>query len=127
MEAATYTGETDNADRLHIEDQLSAGRLKVVVATSALAMGYDNPFIEFVVHYQAPGSAVAYYQQVGRAGRAVEQAVGVLLAGQEDTDIQDWFIETAFPSEPDVSTVLDSLRETPWPEPPRPRGLRQPP
>ena len=113
VKAATYTGETDNADRLHIEDQLSAGRLKVVVATSALAMGYDNPFIEFVVHYQAPGSAVAYYQQVGRAGRAVEQAVGVLLAGQEDTDIQDWFIETAFPSEPDVSTVLDSLRDTP--------------
>ncbi|MBM3696116.1 MAG: RecQ family ATP-dependent DNA helicase [Actinobacteria bacterium] len=109
VDAATYTGESDNSDRLDIEGRLSRGSLKVVVATSALGMGYDNPFIHFVVHFQSPGSPIAYYQQVGRAGRAVDRAHGVLLAGAEDAEIQDYFIRTAFPAPEAVEAVLTAL------------------
>ena len=113
IRAATYTGPTPHEERLTIEAALSDGEVDVVVATSALAMGYDNPHIEFVVHYQTPGSPIAYYQQVGRAGRAVDRSWGILLTGWEDTDIQDWFIETAFPTAADTQTVLDALAATP--------------
>ncbi|HSJ34907.1 MAG TPA: RecQ family ATP-dependent DNA helicase [Acidimicrobiia bacterium] len=113
IRAAAYTGPTPHEERLTIEEALSSGELKVVVATSALAMGYDNPHIEFVIHYQTPGSPIAYYQQVGRAGRAVDRSFGILLAGWEDRDIQDWFIETAFPGPEDTATVLESLVDNP--------------
>jgi len=109
IEARSYTGATDPEDRLQIEELLTSGRLQVVVATSALGMGYDNPHIRFVIHYQAPGSPVAYYQQVGRAGRAVDSAYGVLLTGAEDRDIQDYFIRTAFPSKEHVDEVLGAV------------------
>ena len=109
--ARSYTGPTDPEDRLEIERLLSDNRLKVVVATSALAMGYDNPHIEFVIHFQIPGSAIAYYQQVGRAGRAVESSYGIALAGAEDKRIQDHFIDTAFPSEEAVESILGALSD----------------
>ncbi|MFV9673275.1 MAG: RecQ family ATP-dependent DNA helicase [Acidimicrobiia bacterium] len=111
VKAATYTGPTPVEERLEIERRLSAGDLKVVVATSALAMGYDNPFIEFVVHYQTPGSPIAYYQQVGRAGRAVDRAFGIAMTGGEDRDIQDWFIDQAFPTPEETDAALDALGE----------------
>ena len=113
IRAATYTGPTPHEERLTIEQALSDGELEVVVATSALAMGYDNPHIEFVIHYQTPGSPIAYYQQVGRAGRAVDRSFGILLTGWEDTDIQNWFIDTAFPSPADTATALDALSAEP--------------
>lgn len=109
IEARAYTGPTASEDRLEIERLLSENSLKVVVATSALAMGYDNPFIEFVIHFQVPGSAISYYQQVGRAGRAVESSFGIALAGSEDRRIQDYFIETAFPTKETVDQILDAL------------------
>ncbi|NOY55637.1 MAG: ATP-dependent DNA helicase RecQ [Actinobacteria bacterium] len=109
IEAATYTSRSDDEARLAIEDRLRHGTLDVVVATSALGMGYDNPNIRFVIHYQSPGSPVAYYQQVGRAGRAVDTAYGVLLTGEEDRDIQDYFIRVAFPGAEDVDAVLTHL------------------
>ena len=93
--------------RQHLEADLLDNRLKVLVATTALGMGYDKPDLGFVVHYQAPGSIVAYYQQVGRAGRAIDRAYGVLLAGLEDRDIHDYFRRTAFPDERDVTAILD--------------------
>jgi ATP-dependent DNA helicase RecQ len=97
VEAAAYSGETDDDRRLEIEQALLANEVKVVVATSALGMGFDKPDLAFVVHYQAPGSPIAYYQQVGRAGRALTESLGILLRGVEDRDIQDFFIRTAFP------------------------------
>jgi len=112
IDAATYTGPMDHEARLEVEGRLTEGSLKVVVATSALAMGYDNPKIEFVIHYQLPGSPIAYYQQVGRAGRAVNDAVGIAMSGWEDEEIQDYFINTAFPPEPDTELVLDRLLKT---------------
>lgn len=109
IDTAAYTGQSETEDRLDVEKRLSGNDLKVVVATSALAMGYDNPHIHFVIHFQVPGSPIAYYQQVGRAGRAVDEAYGVALSGAEDVHIQDYFIETAFPTEEVTDTILDTL------------------
>ena len=109
IDAYSYTGPMDHQQRLAIEERLTSGAIKVVVATSALAMGYDNPKIEFVIHYQTPGSPVAYYQQVGRAGRAVEKSYGIAMSGHEDKNIQDWFINTAFPTEQATSAALEEL------------------
>jgi len=89
------------------ERRLLANEVKAVVATSALGMGYDKPDLGFVVHFQAPSSAIAYYQQVGRAGRGLGEAHAVLLRGHEDRRIQDFFIETAFPPRDLVERVLD--------------------
>jgi ATP-dependent DNA helicase RecQ len=102
-----YTGGTEDGARLDAEERLQHNQVKALVATSALGMGYDKPDLAFVIHFQSPGSPVAYYQQVGRAGRQLKSSVGVLLKGVEDLDIQDWFIRTAFPDERDVDAVLD--------------------
>jgi len=109
--AEAYTGEIETERRIAVEDRLLANDLKAVVATSALGMGYDKPDLGFVVHYQAPGSVIAYYQQVGRAGRAIERAEVVLLRGAEDRRIQDFFIEQAFPRREYVDRVLAHLDE----------------
>jgi ATP-dependent DNA helicase RecQ len=109
--AEAYTGEIETERRIAVEDRLLANDLKCVVATSALGMGYDKPDLGFVVHYQAPGSVIAYYQQVGRAGRAIERAEVVLLRGAEDRRIQDFFIEQAFPRRELVDLVLAHLDE----------------
>jgi ATP-dependent DNA helicase RecQ len=98
-----------NTYRQHLEAQLLGNEIKVLVATTALGMGYDKPDLGFVVHYQAPGSIVGYYQQVGRAGRAIDHAVGVLLSGREDQQIQEFFRTTAFPDERDVNAILELL------------------
>jgi ATP-dependent DNA helicase RecQ len=107
--AVAYSGEHETDTRIAIEDQLLRNAIKAVVATSALGMGYDKPDLSFVVHYQAPGSVIAYYQQIGRAGRAVDHADIVLLRGGEDRRIQDFFIEQAFPSHEHVTAVLRDL------------------
>jgi len=107
--AEAYTGEIETERRIEVEDRLLANDLKCVVATSALGMGYDKPDLGFVVHYQAPGSVIAYYQQVGRAGRAIERADVALLRGAEDRRIQDFFIEQAFPRRELVDRVLEHL------------------
>ena len=109
--AVPYSGEHETDTRVDIEDRLLRNEIKAVVATSALGMGYDKPDLSFVVHYQAPGSVVAYYQQIGRAGRGVEHADIVLLRGGEDRRIQDFFIEQAFPAREHVKAVLEALRD----------------
>ena len=107
--ARAYSGEQDTEARISTEDRLQRNELKAVVATSALGMGYDKSDLTFVVHYQAPGSVISYYQQVGRAGRGVEHADIVLLRGAEDRRIQDFFIEQAFPDRERVTAVLAEL------------------
>jgi ATP-dependent DNA helicase RecQ len=107
--ALAYSGEQETERRIAAEQRLLRNEVKALVATSALGMGYDKADLEFVVHYQAPGSVVAYYQQVGRAGRGVEHAEVVLLRGAEDRRIQDFFIEQAFPPREKVDAVLAEL------------------
>jgi ATP-dependent DNA helicase RecQ len=109
IEAEAYSGETGER-RVELENALLENRVKALVATTALGMGFDKPDLAFVIHYQTPGSVVAYYQQVGRAGRALAAAHGVLLSGQEESDINDYFIESAFPSREEVAGVLAALR-----------------
>ena len=111
--AEAYSGEIEGEQRIAVEERLLANDLKAVVATSALGMGYDKPDLGFVVHYQAPGSVISYYQQVGRAGRGVERAEVVLLRGAEDRRIQDFFIEQAFPRRELVDRVLEQLEQGP--------------
>lgn len=101
--------EDSNAYREHLETALLENRIKVLVATTALGMGYDKPDLGFVVHYQAPASIVAYYQQVGRAGRGIDRAVAVLMAGNEDGDIHSFFRRNAFPEQRDVAAILVAL------------------
>jgi ATP-dependent DNA helicase RecQ len=112
LNVASYTSETGEG-RAELEQSLLENRIKALVATTALGMGFDKPDLAFVIHYQTPGSVIAYYQQVGRAGRALDSAYGVLLSGEEETDITDFFIESAFPTREEVCKVLDALVAAP--------------
>jgi ATP-dependent DNA helicase RecQ len=104
-----YTGQTEPAQRLEVEDDLLANKLKAVVATSALGMGFDKPDLGFIIHLGAPQSPVAYYQQIGRAGRGVDRAEVILLPATEDRDIWAYFASLAFPAEHRVRATLDAL------------------
>jgi ATP-dependent DNA helicase RecQ len=106
---AAYSGQIDTGAREQAEQDLLANRLKALVATSALGMGFDKPDLGFVVHLGAPPSPIAYYQQIGRAGRGVDRAEVVLLPGYEDQDIWRYFGSLAFPAETVVRQVLDAL------------------
>lgn len=104
------SGKLDsNFYREHLEQLLINNDIKALVATSALGMGYDKPDLGFVIHYQAPNSVIAYYQQVGRAGRGINSALGVLLNGYEDELIHNFFRKNAFPKEYEIISILKAL------------------
>ncbi len=109
LTVGAYTGRTDPAEREQLEQDLKDNRVKALVATSALGMGFDKPDLAFVVHLGAPSSPIAYYQQVGRAGRGVDRAVVALRPGREDRAIWDWFGSQAFPPEDTVRATLEAL------------------
>ena len=106
---AAYTGRTGDEERQQSEQDLLDNKIKALVATSALGMGFDKPDLGFVVHLGAPSSPIAYYQQVGRAGRGVERAEVVLLPGAEDKEIWRYFTSLAFPPQATVERVLEAL------------------
>lgn len=108
-QVASYTGSTETAEREQLEGDLLANRVKALVATSALGMGFDKPDLGFVVHLGAPSSPIAYYQQVGRAGRSTDSAEVILLPGREDQDVWRYFASVAFPSETMVRNVIEAL------------------
>ncbi|WP_367337685.1 RecQ family ATP-dependent DNA helicase [Aminivibrio sp.] len=111
IDAAAYHAKLENEDREELERRLLNNEVKVLVATVALGMGFDKPDLGFVIHYQRPSSVVHYYQQVGRAGRAVKEAYGILFSGAEDDAIADYFITSAFPPQKDVDSILDFLQD----------------
>jgi ATP-dependent DNA helicase RecQ len=111
-QVAAYSGRTDPTEREGAEADLLANRIKALVATSALGMGFDKPDLGFVVHLGAPASPIAYYQQVGRAGRAVASADVLLLPGAEDEAIWRYFASLAFPPADQVERVLSTLSAT---------------
>ncbi len=111
IDAVAYSSATDPDDRLRLEDDFKANRVKALVATSALGMGVDKPDVTFVHHLGAPPSPIAYYQQVGRAGRSVPRADAWLLPGEEDRAIWSWFASVGLPPEPLARRVLDALAE----------------
>ncbi len=111
VEAYAYHSELMSEARENLEQRLLDNSVKTLVATTALGMGFDKPNLRFVIHYQRPGSVVHYYQQVGRAGRAIPQAYGVLFSGKEDKRITEYFLRTAFPPEAHVDEVLAALRQ----------------
>lgn len=104
--------QENNALRLEREEMLQQNTVKALVATVALGMGYDKPDLGFVVHFQRPASLVAYYQQIGRAGRAIDMAQVVLLHGSEDDETNNFFINSAFPSESSEQHIVAALRRS---------------
>lgn len=109
IDARAYHAGKSDEERQGLEQALLANEIKCLVATTALGMGYDKPDLTFVIHYQTPGNVVAYYQQVGRAGRAIPVAYGVLLSGEEEDDINEYFRDSAFPPEWQVNRILEAL------------------
>jgi ATP-dependent DNA helicase RecQ len=109
---APYYGPLETEERQALEDQLRRNEVKALVATVALGMGFDKPDLGFVAHFQRPPSAIAYYQQIGRAGRELDDAAVVLLHGREDDEIANHFIETAFPREDDLRSVLGEIERS---------------
>ncbi|GAB3407386.1 RecQ family ATP-dependent DNA helicase [Flindersiella endophytica] len=110
-EVRSYTGRTDPAERQEAEEALRHNQVKALVATSALGMGFDKPDLGFVVHLGAPASPIAYYQQVGRAGRATERADVLLLPGVEDRDIWHYFATASMPRQEQADAVLGALAD----------------
>ncbi|HEV7566053.1 MAG TPA: DEAD/DEAH box helicase, partial [Microbacteriaceae bacterium] len=108
-EVHAYTGRTDTAEREQLEQRLKTNDVKALIATSALGMGFDKPDLGFVLHLGAPSSPVAYYQQVGRAGRATENADVLLLPGSEDQDIWQYFASASMPVEHKARAVIEAL------------------
>ncbi|MDP8220869.1 MAG: RecQ family ATP-dependent DNA helicase [Candidatus Stygibacter frigidus] len=105
--------ENSQFSRDELENAFLNNKIKVLVATVALGMGYDKPDISFVIHFHRPASVVHYYQQVGRAGRALQQAWGFLLQGDEDIEINNYFIEQAYPLYEHVNCVLEAIAQAP--------------
>ena len=117
ISAAAYHADVvspdgDATQREVLEQELLRNEVKVLVATVALGMGFDKPDLGFVIHFQRPNSVVLYYQQVGRAGRAVDEAYGILLHGEEDERITNFFIKNAFPPQKHIDAILKVLDET---------------
>ena len=112
INAKPYHAAMNNLMKEDLEQQLLNNKVKALVATVALGMGFDKPDLGFVIHFQRPSSVVHYYQQVGRAGRAVNEAYGVLLCGEEDDQIADYFIRNAFPPQQHIEEILTALDES---------------
>lgn len=106
----SYYGGLTAEERVIKEDKLLSNKIKALVATVALGMGFDKGDISFVIHYQKPGNVVAYYQQIGRAGRAVANSNAVLLCGEEDDEISNYFINSAFPTQDEMVQVVDAIK-----------------
>jgi ATP-dependent DNA helicase RecQ len=112
IDARAYTAKIEPDERKNLEELFMQNKIKCLVATIALGMGYDKADIGFVIHYQRPGNIVSYYQQIGRAGRNLDNAYAILLNGIEDDDIQEYFIKTAFPTEEEMKDIVTAIENS---------------
>lgn len=112
-----FYSKLSEEDKAEAVERFMNNEIKVLVATIAFGMGFDKPDIGFVIHFQKPGNIVAYYQQIGRAGRCIDNAFAILLCGKEDDEINEYFINSAFPTEDLMETVIETVMEHP--------GIRQ--
>jgi ATP-dependent DNA helicase RecQ len=112
IDVPAYYGALENDKREVLEQRLLENDVKALAATTALGMGFDKPDLHFVIHFQRPASVIHYYQQVGRAGRAVQPAYGILLSGAEDDEIAEYFQKTALPPDAHVLQVLEILEQS---------------
>ena len=108
-----YHSKVEAEQKGIIVDRFMKNEIKLLIATIAFGMGFDKPDIAFVIHFQKPGNIVAYYQQIGRAGRSIDQAYAILFCGSEDDEINNYFIESAFPTEQIMNAVVDAVIEHP--------------
>lgn len=109
-EVGAYTGQVEPEDRLRLEDRLRSNEIKALVATSALGMGFDKGDLAFCVHLGLPPSPVAYYQQIGRAGRNIDRAEVIAVPRPvEDKAVWRWFESVSLPSEELCQATLDQL------------------
>ena len=113
IKSEKYYADISKEYKAIILDKFQKNEIKVLVATVAFGMGYDKPDIGFVIHFQRPANIVSYYQQIGRAGRGIELAYAVLLCGEEDEHINQYFINSAFPTEKDMNIVVDFITDNP--------------
>jgi ATP-dependent DNA helicase RecQ len=112
IDAWEYNADLTSERRTELEGLFDDNKIKCLVATVALGMGYDKPDISFVIHFQRPGNLITYYQQIGRAGRNLDNALVVLLSGEEDDEIQKYFIESAFPTEDEMKIIVDTIENS---------------
>ena len=113
IKSEKYYADISKEYKAIILDKFQKNEIKVLVATVAFGLGYDKPDIGFVIHFQRPANIVSYYQQIGRAGRGIELAYAVLLCGEEDEHINQYFINSAFPTEKDMNIVVDFITDNP--------------
>ena len=109
----SYYAAVDKEKKPEIIEKFMNNQIKVLVATVAFGMGFDKRDISFVIHFQKPGNIVAYYQQIGRAGRAIDKAYAILFCGSEDDEINNYFIDSAFPTERTMDEVINLLSQNP--------------
>lgn len=109
VSSACYYAAMSSEEKADVQRAFMENRIKVLVATVAFGMGIDKSDISFVIHFQRPGNLVAYYQQIGRAGRGIRRAYAILLAGEEDNIINRYFIEAAFPTEEMMKEIIDVI------------------
>lgn len=113
IKSEKYYADISKEDKAIVLEKFQKNEIKVLVATVAFGMGYDKPDIGFVIHFQRPANIVSYYQQIGRAGRGIELAYAILLCGEEDEHINQYFINSAFPTEKDMNIVVDFITDNP--------------
>lgn len=113
IDSEAYYAGIDAEQKSAIVEKFMNNEIKVLSATVAFGMGFDKPDIGFVIHFQKPGNLVAYYQQIGRAGRKLDKAYAIMLYGNEDDEINEYFIDSAFPTEKDMDEIIDVVIKNP--------------
>ncbi len=113
IDSEAYYADMDTEDKNSVVEKFMGNKIKALAATVAFGMGFDKPDIGFVIHFQKPGNLVAYYQQIGRAGRNLDEAFAIMLYGNEDDEINEYFIESAFPTERDMDEIIDVVTQNP--------------